>query len=271
MTKTFSGVVSFLTDYGLDDPYVGEVKAKMLSICKEIRVVDITHSVEPQNVLHGAFLLYLSYRFFPEGTVHLAVVDPGVGTERRGVVIATRRYWFVGPDNGLLYPAANGDGIVGCYEIELEGYQRYGGETFHGRDVFGPVAAELACGMGPRMREVDPGTLVRLELGRAEVTESKVRAKVLHVDRFGNCITDLRSEDIPPWLRTGRPFRVRVGGRELSVRFLKAYAEAEPGELLLTLGGTGFLEVSVNRGNAAKKLGLRIGSELMIEKAEQEG
>jgi S-adenosylmethionine hydrolase len=156
MTKTFSGVVSFLTDYGLDDPYVGEVKAKMLSVCREIRVVDITHSVEPQNVLHGAFLLYLSYRFFPEGTVHLAVVDPGVGTERRGVVIATRRYWFVGPDNGLLYPAANGDGIVGCYEIELEGYRRYGGETFHGRDVFGPVAAELTCGMRPRMREVDP-------------------------------------------------------------------------------------------------------------------
>jgi len=270
MTKTFSGVVSFLTDYGLDDPYVGEVKAKMLSVCREIRVVDITHSVEPQNVLHGAFLLYLSYRFFPEGTVHLAVVDPGVGTERRGVVIATRRYWFVGPDNGLLYPAANEDGIVGCYEIELEGYRRYGGETFHGRDVFGPVAAELACGMRPRMREVDPETLVKLELGKAEVTESRVKTKVLHVDRFGNCITNLGSEDVPPWLRTGRQFRVRVGGRELRARFLRAYAEAEPGELLLTLGGTGFLEVSVNRGSAARELSLRIGSELMIENVEQE-
>jgi S-adenosylmethionine hydrolase len=266
-----SGVVSFLTDYGLNDPYVGEVKARMLSVCKDVKVVDVTHSVEPQNVLQGALLLYLSYRFFPEGTVHLAVVDPGVGTERRGVVIATRRYWFVGPDNGLLYPAANEDGIVSCYEIELEGYRRYGGETFHGRDVFGPVAAEMACGMKPRLREVDPRTIVRLELGRAEVTNTSVRAKVLHVDRFGNCITNLRSEDLPPWFRTGRSFRVRVSGRELRARFLRAYAEAAQGELLLTLGGTGFLEVSVNRGSAAKELGLRIGSEVVIEKAEQEG
>jgi S-adenosylmethionine hydrolase len=124
--------------------------------------------------------------------------------------------------------------------------------------------------MRPRMREVDPETLVKLELGKAEVTEGRVRAKVLHVDRFGNCITNLGSEDVPPWLRTGRQFRVRVGGRELRARFLRAYAEAEPGELLLTLGGTGFLEVSVNRGSAARELSLRIGSELMIENVEQE-
>jgi S-adenosylmethionine hydrolase len=117
---------------------------------------------------------------------------------------------------------------------------------------------------------VDPETLVKLELGKAEVTEGRVRAKVLHVDRFGNCITNLGSEDVPPWLRTGRQFRVRVGGRELRARFLRAYAEAEPGELLLTLGGTGFLEVSVNRGSAARELSLKIGSELMIENVEQE-
>ncbi len=270
MTRRGAGLVSFLTDYGIDDPYVGEVKARILSVCREVRVVDVTHSVEPQNVLQGAFLLYLSYRFFPEGTVHLAVVDPGVGTERRGVVIATKKYWFVGPDNGLLYPAALEDGIVGCYEIELGSYPRYGGETFHGRDVFGPVAAEIACGMRPRLREVDPGTIARLELGRAEVTEGSVRARVLHVDRFGNCITDLRSEDLPDWLRIGSPFGVRVGGRELRARFLVAYADAAPGELLLTLGGTGFLEVSVNRGSAARELGLRPGSEVLIERIEQD-
>ncbi len=266
-----AGLVSFLTDYGLDDPYVGEVKARMLSVCRDVKIVDVTHSVEPQNVLHGAFLLYLSYRFFPEGTVHLAVVDPGVGTERRGIVIATRRYWFVGPDNGLLYPAALEDGIVGCYEIDLEGYPRYGGETFHGRDVFGPVAAELACGRKPRLREVDPETIVKLELGRAEVTGERVRTRVLHVDRFGNCVTDLRSEELPQWLAIGRPFTVRVGGKEFRARFLRAYADAAPGELLLTLGGTGFLEVSVNRGSAAKELGLRPGSEVVIERMERDG
>ncbi len=261
-----AGLVSFLTDYGLEDPYVGEVKARMLSVCREVRVVDITHSVEPHNVLQGAFLLYLSYRFFPEGTVHLAVVDPGVGTGRRGLVIATERFWFVGPDNGLLYPAAFEDGIVGCYEIDLEGYPRYGGETFHGRDVFGPVAAELACGRKPRLREVDLETIVRLELGKAEVTGERIRTRVLHVDRFGNCVTDLRSEDVPPWLATEGPFRVRSEGKEERARFLRAYADAMPGELLLILGGTGFLELSVNLGSAARRLGLRPGSEVVIER-----
>lgn len=263
-------VVSFLTDYGLDDPYVGEVKARMLGVCGELRVVDITHSVERQNVLHGAFLLYLAYRFFPEGTVHLAVVDPGVGTERRCVAVRTRRFWFVGPDNGLLYPAASEDGIVGCYEIDLDAYPRYGGETFHGRDVFGPVAAELACGAAPRMREVDPETLVRLDFGRPEETDRGVRVRVLHVDRFGNCVTNLRAGELPVWMRHGSAFRVRSAERVVMARFARAYGDVTAGEFLLTVGGTGFLEVSVSMGDAARSLGVRPGSELVVEREERE-
>ncbi|MDJ0275154.1 MAG: S-adenosyl-l-methionine hydroxide adenosyltransferase family protein [Aigarchaeota archaeon] len=261
-------VVSFLTDYGLDDPYVGEVKARMLSVCGEIRVIDVTHSVERQNVLHGAFLLYLSYRFFPEGTVHLAVVDPGVGTERRCIAIRTRRYWFVGPDNGLLYPAASEDGILRCYEIDLDAYPRYGGETFHGRDVFGPVAAELACGASPKMREVDPETVQKLDFGRPVVTDRGVRVRVLHVDRFGNCITNLRADELPSWMRYGDTFSVRSAGKEVRARFARAYGEVQPGKFLLTVGGTGFLEVSVSMGDAARQLGVRPGSELVVEQNE---
>lgn len=257
-------VIGFLSDYGLRDPYVGEVKAVVLRHCPDATVVDVTHEVEPFNVLQGAFLLHLAYRHFPMGSVFLAVVDPGVGTERRGVVIRTRNHWFVGPDNGLLYPAASEDGIEACYAIPPERYPRSGGETFHGRDVFAPVAGSLAAGRLPDLVPVEPMTLAALELPHPTVTDDELRAVVLHVDRFGNCVTNVGLGSLPGWMELGSRYLVEAKGRTVDAAFVRAYGFAGPGEFLLTFGGTGYLELSVNRGNAAAELGIGPGSEIMV-------
>ncbi|MCS7127128.1 MAG: SAM-dependent chlorinase/fluorinase [Thaumarchaeota archaeon] len=257
-------VIGFLSDYGLKDPYAGEVKAVVLRHCPDATVVDVTHEVEPFNVLQGAFLLHLAYRHFPRGSVFLAIVDPGVGTERRGVAVRTKGYWFVGPDNGLLYPAASEDVIEACYAIPLERFPRFGGETFHGRDVFAPVAASLAARRLPDLVPVDPMTLVRLELPRPTVANDELRAVVLHVDRFGNCVTNVDRGSLPDWIELGSRYLVESRGRTVEAVFVRAYGYSGAGEFLLTFGGTGYLELSVNMGSAAADLDLRPGSEIRV-------
>ncbi|MCS7117981.1 MAG: SAM-dependent chlorinase/fluorinase [Thaumarchaeota archaeon] len=256
--------IGFLSDYGSRDPYVGEVKAVLVGRCPDAVVIDITHEVEPFNVLQGAFLLYTSYRFFPRGTIFLAVVDPGVGTGRRGVVVKTRNYWFVGPDNGLLYPSAFEDCLEECYEIRLTSYPRYGGETFHGRDVFAPVVGSLASGLIPDLIPLRPEELVKLELEGPSVSEGEVVAKVLHVDRFGNCVTNVSLTSLPTWMEFGSRYRVEVGMRGVEAPLVRAYGSVGVGDFLLTFGGTGYLELSVNRGSAASELGLRPGDAFRI-------
>jgi hypothetical protein len=257
-------IVTLLTDFGVSDPYVAETKGVILSKCGDVEVVDITHQVEPFNIRQGAFLLFLSYKFFPPGTIHVAVVDPGVGTERRGLVLRTRNYWFVGPDNGLLYPAAVSDGLEECFEIMLEKYPRIGGHTFHARDVFGPVAGELAAGLRPALREIDAQSIVKLELATAKFIGGRVEAEVLHVDRFGNAILNIDSSGVPEGLEFGDEAFVEHGGRVYSVRYVKAYGDAPSGSLLITFGGTGLLELAVSRGSASTLLGLKPGDKVRI-------
>ncbi|MCS7094413.1 MAG: SAM-dependent chlorinase/fluorinase [Thaumarchaeota archaeon] len=259
-------VIGFLSDYGSRDPYVGEVKAVLIGRCPDAIVIDITHEVDPFNVLQGAFLLRTAYRFFPKGSIFLAVVDPGVGTERRGVVIKTKNYWFVGPDNGLLYPSAVEDGIEECFEVQLSGYARYGCETFHGRDVFAPVVCELHSGLTPHVRPLDPKELVTLELEGPKSSEREVIARVLHVDRFGNCITNVGLSSLPPWMEFGSRYKVSVGSRTIEASLVRAYGIVGSGDFLLTLGGTGYLELSVNRGSAASELGVKAGDVLKIKR-----
>jgi S-adenosylmethionine hydrolase len=257
-------IVTLLTDFGSADPYVGEVKGAVLSRCSDAVLVDITHEVAPYNVKQGAFLLKLSYKFFPAGTIHLAVVDPDVGTERRGVVIRTRRFWFVGPDNGLLYPAAVEDGLEECFEIEVNKYPRVGGDTFHARDVFGPVAGEIAIGARPSMRSVSPSSLNRLELSRARFVDGQAEAEVLHIDRFGNAILNVGAEGFPRNLRPGDEILVELEDASHLAVYSRSYAMLPSGTLLATLGGTGLLELAVSRGSASAVLGLRPGARLRL-------
>ncbi|MCS7142704.1 MAG: SAM-dependent chlorinase/fluorinase [Aigarchaeota archaeon] len=258
-------VIALLTDYGLSDPYVGEVKAVIKSVCNFVDIIDITHEVRPFDVEHGAFLLLLSYRFFPKGTIFEAVVDPGVGSARRGLVINSRNYYFVGPDNGLLYPAANEDGILAVYSIDERYYARPYGETFHGRDVFARVAAEIAKGRRPRMHRLKRDELVRLEF-RFELEEGLKRAsgRVLHVDRFGNLVTSIPQEALR-FIPVGAIMRLKIGEARYDARLVKSYAEGRGGELIALFGGTGFLEISVNQCSASKFLSVEQGEEVEIE------
>jgi len=257
-------IVTLLTDFGSTDPYVAETKGVILSRCRDVEIIDITHQVEPFNTGQAALLLLLSYKFFPPGTIHVAVVDPGVGTERRSLVLKTRNYWFIGPDNGVLYPAASSDGLEECFEIMLDKYPRIGGQTFHARDVFAPVVGELASGSWPALKKIDPQSIMKLNLASSRFEGGNAEAEVLHVDRFGNAILNISIEGVTGDLKVGGDVFIECRGRVYSARYVRAYGDVPPGSLLVTFGGTGLLEVAVNRGSASHLLGLKPGDRVRL-------
>jgi S-adenosylmethionine hydrolase len=244
-------LVTLLTDFGLTDTYVGQVKGAILALSPSVTIVDLTHAVPPQDVLAGAFLLWSAVEVFPSGTIHLAVVDPGVGSSRRAVAIrASRGDIFVGPDNGLLIPAA--DRLGGSHAaVELTGRAPIS-STFHGRDVFAPVAGHLANGV-PLERLGSPITdLTRIELP----TPRGVDGEVLHVDIYGNLVTNIPATSLPP------RFEALVNGH--AARQAEFYAAVGPGELLALVGSAGLLEISARDASAAAVTGAARGSPVSV-------
>ncbi len=260
-------IVGLLTDYGLTDTYVGELKVAILSVNPSLIIVDITHSVTPYSVLEGAFLLYLSYRHFPKESIFVAVVDPGVGTARRGIVLRTSRYWFVGPDNGLMYPAASEDKILSAYVIDASRFKTIGGETFHGRDLFAPVAAMISNDDLSPLIETDPKSLARLEVPRPIILENGMEATILHVDGFGNAVLNISRREFGEKIDglIGEKVRVRIDGRVYSARIVEAYGQESEGKVVALWGGTGFLELAVVKGSFAKKSRASPGKTVFIE------
>lgn len=248
-------VVTFLTDYGLDDGYVGVCHAVIARIAPSARVVDVTHLIPPQNVRRGAVLLAQQIRHLAPA-VHLAVVDPGVGTARRGVVIEAGDSAFVGPDNGLLMPAADTlGGAIRAFELTNPAYRSPNvSRTFHGRDVFAPAAAHIAAGieaseLGPPL---DPSTLVRLPPPRLRVLPGYVSAEIVHVDRFGNLCTAARPSDVA---HLGN--RVRIG--ELLAARGETFGSVDIGEAVMYVDSTDHVAIAVNGGSASDRLLLREG------------
>lgn len=272
MPRSVSGVISLITDYGLKDPYVGLVKAVILSINPRANIVDISHEVSSYDVAEASYILLSSYKFFPEGTIFVVVVDPGVGSSRKVLLVETSRYFFIGPDNGVLRPAVDEDGIVRIINVINDKYFRKPvSTTFHGRDIFGPVAAYLSLGVDPS--EFGPELTIR------EISEPKidffcekigdwVRTSVMYIDRFGNAITSCRIEkffELVGELRESQQVTIRVRGVE-SYRgvYYKTFSFAKPGEIVLYTGSTGFMEIGVNLSSFAKKIGCRRGEEIWI-------
>lgn len=258
-------VITLLTDFGLKDPYVAQMKGVILSIAKDVKIIDISHEVHPQNIEQGAFLLYTSIPYFPKGSIHVAVVDPGVGTSRRGIIIDCKDYTLVGPDNGLLAPAARRCENFKVYEIVGKKYTldkiTY---TFHGRDVFAPIAAYIANGisLADIGREIEDYVDFNLEFGK--VCEDKIEGKIFHIDRFGNLITNVEESLIKRYIEYGKEIDLIIKGRKYRVKFLKSYGYSKEGEILLTIGGIGFLEISVNKGSASRELGASIGDRVTL-------
>lgn len=262
-------VISLTTDFGLRDGFVGAMKGVLLGICPAAQIVDISHDIPPQNILAGAFALWRAYAFFPAGTVHVAVVDPGVGTVRRPLAARLGEHFFVGPDNGLFTPVyedaeKNGWPMKFVHLTNEKYYLPNVSRTFHGRDLFAPVAAHLARGvpladLGPALR--DPA---RIPLPRPEQTPTGWRAHIRSIDRFGNCATDLPAAALLGSDDFSRPAEVaatvvfRLSGRETR-GLVQSYGHRQPGDLVALVDSEGFIEIAVVNGSAAQVLGARVG------------
>jgi S-adenosyl-L-methionine hydrolase (adenosine-forming) len=245
-------VLTFLSDFGIKNSYVAQMKGVALSIASQVKCYDICHQVPAHDIESGAFLLRSAVDFYPKGTVHVAVVDPGVGTSRKGIVVLTQKHIFVGPDNGLLIPAARSQGSFRVFEITNPRLQRIQlSKTFHGRDIFTPVASHIINGIsfdtiGPQIQD-----FVDLQFPVAIKNEAGFEAKVLYVDDFGNIITNIEHQQIKDMISTGAQLLLRSGAKETPIKLVDSYGFVEKGELLATVGSSGFLEISVNQGNAS--------------------
>jgi S-adenosylmethionine hydrolase len=259
-------LVSLLTDFGTADYFVAAMKGVILSLAPDAVIVDVTHEVPPQDVRAGAFTLAAAYETFPPGTVHVAVVDPGVGSARRAILGMAGGHLFVGPDNGVLGWAMERAGGERVLHLNRERFfRRPVSATFHGRDVFAPVAGVLAAGTAPEELGTEVADRVWLESLRPVRTADGVRGSVLHVDHFGNCVTSLTRADVPAGFGEEGRVRIEVRGREIRA-FRRFYAEpgGAPGEPFAIWGSAGFLEISVDRDSAARALGIQRGDPVEV-------
>jgi S-adenosyl-L-methionine hydrolase (adenosine-forming) len=257
-----SPIITLLTDFGIEDYYVAAMKGVILARCGHARLIDISHTIAPQNVLSAAYVLRGAYEQFPAGTIHLAVVDPGVGSSRRGIILRTDRYLFVGPDNGLfslVMPES-----VESFEIQPSAHlPATVSNTFHGRDIFAPVAAALATGVKPDELGSpipDPQRLRPI----TQISSSEIESQIIHIDRFGNGVTGVERRQLNSDLLP-RSFALRIG--DAVIHGQKRFYSEEPvvsGEPFVIWGSLNFLEISVANDSAAAALGLYCGQELTL-------
>lgn len=262
-------IITLLTDFGFQDPFVGIMKGVILSVCPRAVLVDLCHETAAYDVLGGSFLLQSAVPFFPPGTIHVAVVDPGVGGPRRPILARINEQFFLAPDNGLLsYPMAHGTiGTIRAITAQEYLLQPVS-STFHGRDVFAPAAGHLACGVAPERFGPEVVDVLRLPIPRPVVDASgALTGQVICIDRFGNCITNIGREALESFAAaaTGR-LRILLGGRPVGglVRF---FAEAGPGGHGAILGSTGHLELFAHQANLARRWGIVPGTAVRLERA----
>ncbi len=260
-------VITLLTDYGITDSYVAEVKGAILKINPAATIIDVSHDVGNYDISAGAFHMTRASRYFPEGTVHVGVVDPGVGSSRKAIIIKAKDTWFVGPDNGLMAPAADRIGYEQAWEItNLDLLPAKVSDVFDGRDVFGPTGALLSKGVSPDEIGTRIDDIIRLPYYQPEIKGKIINGNVIHIDGFGNVVTNITYETLKQvGVTSETAFNLTVDGKEYAVPYVKRFSAVEKGELLLLVAGGGYMEISVNQGNAGKRLGLSEGTEIRIE------
>jgi S-adenosyl-L-methionine hydrolase (adenosine-forming) len=257
-------IITLLTDFSSQDGYVGAMKGVILSLNPQARIFDLTHEILPQDVLGGALALATAVPYFPTGTIHVAVVDPGVGSERKPILVVWRGHYLIGPDNGLLSLAFEGTDPESVYYLTRRQYFRDRiSRTFHGRDIFAPAAGHLSLGIAPEELGETLLTWEHLHLPVPQEGKSYLRGEVIHVDRFGNLITNIREEDI---LRSFPDKTILTTVDDKRLRGIKtSYTEAGENELLAIIGSGGRLEISQNRGHAAQMLNVGRGAPVTLE------
>ena len=255
-------IITLTTDFGTDDWFVGTMKGVIATISPKTTVVDISHAIASGNIRAGAFALSASYKYFPKGTVHLAIVDPGVGSKRRAIAVQTEQYFFVGPDNGVLSFALRSERIKAARALENKAYFLDSiSQTFQGRDVFAPVAAHLARGVvlarfGPRV-----ASFVRLDWPEPKLRHESIEGEVIYIDKFGNAITNIPEASIAC---LGREHIGIFKGRRRMCALTTHYQAVPAGQAVAVPGSSGYLEIAVNGGDARAMLGLRIGDRITV-------
>jgi S-adenosylmethionine hydrolase len=274
-----SSIITLTTDFGYDDAYVAAVKGAILSINPEANIIDISHSVKPQNILQAAFILSVAYRYFPKQTIHMAIVDPGVGSERQGIILKTPSALFVAPDNGILsyiiddlFSVENPSLTEQAHDLKeivfkkgLEAaaitdprfWRHPISPTFHGRDIFAPVAASLSLGISLYEFGEKISSLHILPIPKPSLDpEGNLIGQVLHVDRFGNLITNIKNNDLP-----GKSVMIEVAG--YCIQGISDYYAQNKG-VMAVVGSSGYLEVSLRDGNACDFLGTAVGDKVKV-------
>ncbi|MDZ7697024.1 MAG: SAM-dependent chlorinase/fluorinase [Deltaproteobacteria bacterium] len=252
------GIITLTTDFGLKDPYAGTMKGVILSVNPGAMICDISHQIDPGAIETAARMLKETCPFFPPGTVHVAVVDPGVGGARRPILVRTRGHLFVGPDNGIFWPIISGDSEAQLIHLTETAYFRPTvSPTFHGRDIFAPVAAHLSLRVDPSEMGVPIDDPVRLDIKAAQSTEDGLTGEITTVDRFGNLITNIGKDVLIDFLSGHQPL-IRSGDRVITALNQK-YTDVGPDEVLALFSSSGYLEIAVNRGRAADRFGKDAG------------
>ncbi len=270
MNQPPCGIITLITDFGLRDNYVGTMKGVIHSIHREATIVDLTHQIEPQDLMEAAFVLESSYRFFPLGTVHVVVVDPGVGTRRRPIVVDTPDHTFVGPDNGIFSRIYASGLPFEVREITNRGFLLPQiSDTFHGRDIFAPAAAHLT--KGARGSEMGPlvEAPVQKDPPQPGVWQDQITGELIHIDSFGNLITNI-GRDVFEMVVRGRRFRIMVNGKIID-RISTNYQDVEPGRALALFGSMDLLEIAVHGGRADRRMGAGRGDPIQITTEEGSG
>ncbi|NET72289.1 MAG: SAM-dependent chlorinase/fluorinase [Sphaerospermopsis sp. SIO1G2] len=247
-------MITLLTDFGNNDVYVGVMKGVITTINSQLQLIDLTHQIPPQNLAAARFALMNAYPYFPPDTVHLAVVDPGVGSKRRAIALQLKQGYLIGPDNGIFSGIISENPVITAVELTNSEYWRISqpSSTFHGRDIFAPVAAHLASGVSLEKigREINPETLVKFEITEFQITDNTLKGCIQYIDHFGNLVSN-----IPGSFVEGKIWCVEING--LTIPGCTTYSDVEIGEVLALVGSHGWVEVSVNGGNAQVQLEMK--------------
>lgn len=258
-------VVTLLTDFGLSDPFVGIMKGVILGINPDVALVDLCHTGTAYDASAGAFLLITSYRYFPKGTIHIAVIDPGVGGPRRPILVTCDGHLFIGPDNGLLALLAEKAGSTARAITATRYFLQPVSATFHGRDIFAPVAGYLSLGAEPTEFGELIDDYIRLALPRVALSgTSLIRGEILHIDRFGNLVTNIARIDLERLATGDSPTACVVYVAGLEIPVVAYYGQVAPAALGAVIGSADYLEIFVNQGDASRLLGLGRGSEVEV-------
>lgn len=257
-------IITLTTDFGTSDHLVGTMKGVILNINPASRIVDINHSVVPFDLLDGALSIANAYSFFPARTIHVVVVDPGVGTDRRPILVTAGNQFFVAPDNGVLSVIYERESCTVRHITAEHYFLNPISPTFHGRDIFAPTAAWLSKTFQTEAFGEAVTDFVRFTMPKAKANGQGIKGVVLRVDAFGNLLTNLTAENIPAGALQGGPIQLSINGKSVP-QFGRTFATGNPGEPIAIIGSTGYVEIAVNRGNAARTLGVGRGAEVTLE------